>query len=229
MNMEQAENASSAWNGFHSILVWFLGAAILITFSALAIVSEWLARIVTEVAIGLTPILVVYSIFKGDIRQLGVRKPTLKEASMAVGFGVLGVVVGTLSFYLEVFIVGGYPPGYLEFQSRFTPLNPLELATWILFSILVVAPCEEIFSRGFIQKGLEKSGGVLFGLIAASALFGLIHLDPFRIFPTAMEGLVLGGAYIYSKKKITVSAISHGVLNSVVFLLMFIFPYYFGL
>ncbi|MEM2109577.1 MAG: type II CAAX endopeptidase family protein [Candidatus Odinarchaeota archaeon] len=227
--MSREDEKLKQWNGAHSLLIWILGIFILISFSYLGGVNDWLARIIIELLIGLIPILVVLSIFRGGVRELGLLKPSFKEGILALGFGLLGVLAGFLSFYLEVLILGGYPPGYYEFQLKFTPLELEDLLIWIFFSIIVVAPCEEIFSRGFIQKGLQNSGGVIFGLISASILFGLIHMDPFRIFPNAMEGLVLGGAYVYSKNKTSVSAISHAVLNTVIFILMFIFPYYFGI
>jgi membrane protease YdiL (CAAX protease family) len=156
-------------------------------------------------------------------------KPSLKEALIGLGFGLIGVVAGILAFYLEILIFGGYPPGYLDFQLKFTPFQLTDLLIWVAFSIMIVAPCEEIFSRGFIQKGLENSGGVVFGLIAASILFGLIHLEPFRIFPNTLQGFTLGAAYICSKSKTSVSIIAHAVLNTLIFILMYIFPFYFGL
>ncbi len=217
------------WNWLHSILMWGFGIFILISFSYLSILNEWLARITVEILIGVTPVLVVLTFFNKSFKDLGLVKPSLKEAILGLGFGLLGVLAGLAAFYLEVLTLGGYPPGYHEFQLKFTPLQLTDLIIWVAFTIIIVAPCEEIFSRGFIQKGLQNTGGVIFGLISASVLFGLMHLEPFRIFPNIIQGLTLGAAYIYSKNKTSVSIISHAVLNTIIFILMFIYPYYFGL
>ncbi len=227
--MKYLKSRDEKWSALHSIIMWVFGVFILISFSYLSILNEWLARITVEIIIGLTPFLVVLTFFNKNFDELGLLKPSLKETITGVGFGLLGVLSGFLAFNLEVLILGGYPIGYHEFQLKFTPLQLTDLVIWIAFSVIIVAPCEEIFSRGFIQKGLQNSGGVLFGLIASSILFGLIHIEPFRILPNTVQGFTLGAAYIRSKYKTSVSIISHATLNTSIFILMFFLPYYFGL
>ncbi|MHA1409572.1 MAG: lysostaphin resistance A-like protein [Candidatus Odinarchaeia archaeon] len=221
--------AARTWGGEYSLIVWALGLITIISFSFLQLINEWLARILIELVIVLIPILFVYALFYGTIKNLGFVKPSARDVVIAIGGGLFAVLVGTLSFQLIVLIYGDLPPGYIEFQNKFTPQTIVDLIIWVAFSLIIVGPCEEIFSRGFIQKGFEKSTGVIAGLIMSSVMFGILHLDIWRMFPTAMQGLVFGGIYIYTGRKSSASAISHGVTNSVIFILMFLMPYYYGL
>ncbi|MHA1754772.1 MAG: lysostaphin resistance A-like protein [Candidatus Odinarchaeia archaeon] len=230
IDMESADTQiKKDWNAAYALVMWCLGFLILITFSYLQIINVWLARVLTEVFIGMVPILFVISLFKGTIKDLGLKGLNIKETLLGIAGGVAGVIVGSISFQLEVLILGGIPESFLEYQSQFIPQSGFELFIWICFSMIIVGPFEEIFARGFIQKGLEKNVGTSISLILASILFGALHLDVYRIFPTAMEGLILGSVYVYSNRKSSASAISHGILNSIIFTLMFFFPNYYGL
>jgi membrane protease YdiL (CAAX protease family) len=70
---------------------------------------------------------------------------------------------------------------------------------------LLVAASEEIFVRGVVQQRLAQWLGSIGGWIAASAVFGLVHL-PYRHFPnwqhvalTFVLALFLGRAFLHGK------------------------------
>ncbi len=93
-------------------------------------------------------------------------------------------IIGTVSaliLYL-VFWIGGI-------LSQWTlPTSSGEISTiyayrgdmppWVILLVLLfpIGPCEEIFWRGFVQSSLSKKYGKNRGLLAASLLYGLVHV-----------------------------------------------------
>ncbi len=51
--------------------------------------------------------------------------------------------------------------------------------------------CEECLFRGAVQGALERRGP-WFGVLVAGIMFGIMHLDPWRILPAAFLGCVFG-------------------------------------
>ncbi|PWN08156.1 CPBP family intramembrane glutamic endopeptidase [Rhodohalobacter mucosus] len=61
-----------------------------------------------------------------------------------------------------------------------------------LFNVAVVpAFCEEIMFRGYIMRALERSWGIIAGIVVSGFLFGMFHLQLPNLFPLAMIGVVL--------------------------------------
>src|SRR5271165_5907603 len=89
----------------------------------------------------------------------------------------------------------------LAYLLKFARFHPLPMVWWklallapaIFVGVLwVVALSEEFFFRGFLQPRLAKLlHGEIPGLIAASALFGALHL-PFRAFPNWRFAIIAG-------------------------------------
>lgn len=57
---------------------------------------------------------------------------------------------------------------------------------------LLPAVCEEIFCRGYLLSGLREGMNRWVAVLVTSGMFGIMHLDPGRILPTACLGLVMG-------------------------------------
>lgn len=61
-----------------------------------------------------------------------------------------------------------------------------------LFNVAVVpAFCEEIMFRGYIMRALERSWGIIAGIVVSGFLFGMFHLQLPNLFPLALIGIVL--------------------------------------
>jgi CAAX amino terminal protease family. len=86
------------------------------------------------------------------------------------------------------------------------------LLHWFIAFMLWVAPCEEIFARGFVQRGFENSlkGRVILPIFISCLLFGIYHGDPYRILPIALEAMVLGYLYYKTDHNIFAPIIVHG-------------------
>jgi membrane protease YdiL (CAAX protease family) len=64
--------------------------------------------------------------------------------------------------------------------------------------IFIIAPCEEILFRGFVQRGLESSLGGVGSIFASSIIFGIFHLNPWQFLPAFTLDLILG--YVFRKR-----------------------------
>jgi len=157
----------------------------------------------------------------GSLKNVGIKKPANKHILLGIALGGAAVLVGYLGFLLQVIILGPPPTEYIRYFNIFYPNDVFELVFWIILSFTLIGICEELFSRGFIQRGLENTLGAKIGILVAAVLFSIMHLNPYRVVATFLEGLILGTVYYISEHNTVVSTISHGVLNSVIFILIF--------
>ncbi|MFX0093892.1 MAG: type II CAAX prenyl endopeptidase Rce1 family protein, partial [Candidatus Hodarchaeota archaeon] len=144
--------------------------------------------------------------------------------------GVVGTSDGSISSYSTTINIqntiipppSGWAEGYAEFLSS---MDSLVLIGWIIFMWLVVAPCEEILFRGFIQNGLanyfkEHEKSVYIAPIITGILFGIFHLDPFRIMPVAVVGIILSWIYYKSNNSLPTAVVLHATYNSIPYILL---------
>ena len=71
------------------------------------------------------------------------------------------------------------------------------LGLWLVIA-LAPAVSEEIVFRGVIGRGLTARYGVLFGIVASSILFGLVHIHPAHALAVMPMGLYIHVAYLSS-------------------------------
>ncbi len=104
-------------------------------------------------------------------------------------------------------------------QPDFLPLFGSGIRGLMLALFLggVVAPlAEEIFFRGFLYAGLRSRWGTVWGVIASSLIFALVHLSPTVILPIFLMGVVLAFVYTYSGS-LWPSILLHGTINAMAF------------
>jgi sodium transport system permease protein len=68
----------------------------------------------------------------------------------------------------------------------------------IVVLALLPAICEEIMFRGFVLSGLRRGGGKVGPILVTSLMFAVFHLDPGRLAPTFLVGVVLGVVVVRS-------------------------------
>lgn len=180
-----------------TLAVWLLSLLSAMVVGAALSMERILAVILAEVMLAAPPLLFLLR-RRELIPSLGLAKrPSTRDF-------LLGAAIGPTSFGLSTTVsypltlVFPPPEGYLDALLRFAPHTPLELAVWFLIVLLVVGPCEELLSRGFVQRGLEARFGKGKGLVLASVLFGLSHLDPWSSVGVAAAGLLMG--YLYQRR-----------------------------
>lgn len=77
---------------------------------------------------------------------------------------------------------------------------------------VVPAICEEIMYRGYVQRALEKSWGIIAAILISGALFGAYHLQISNIVPLATLGIFL--AYLtYVSDSLIPAMVAHFVNN----------------
>ncbi len=193
-----------------------------------SILGPWLGTISGELLILFLTLFFIVYICKNKLRALNFRWPSLKHVLIALG-GVCAaygasILGGILQYYLT-----GLDPNEESYNLLFQTSNAFELIIWVLVMMCVVGPYEEIFARGFVQQGFQnfcksKKISLFIGIIIASFLFALVHLNFYRIIPLFLVGLILGLVYYYTDNNTMASAITHGIYNSIIILLSFLFP-----
>ncbi len=157
--------------------------------------------------------LAVLSITRMEVKAFGFL-PTRRE--WAVGFV-------NFALFAPVGIVLGLALHFGSFHLKPLPWwNIILIAAGTFLGMLwVVALREEFFFRGLLQAWLErwlKSGWR--GLVAASVLFGLMHL-PFHAFPNwrfailaSVAGMCYGRAYM-TARSVRAAMVTHALVNTV--------------
>ena len=159
----------------------------------------------------------LFTKYKGSgLKELGLKKPSLRILAIVPVLAVFLFLLGLGVAFGQEIVFGPDPTA--EFLAKLmTPTNSLQLIVMIVFSLVLVGPCEEFAFRGFVQKGFENSFGKMKGLLVASLLFGLLHgLNTlYAIVPAFVGGLVLGYLWQQTNGNTTASALMHGINNSI--------------
>jgi sodium transport system permease protein len=143
-------------------------------------------------ALMLAAALLAVRVYRLDLRRaLALRLPPW-PAWLAVVLGVpsaaiLGIGVGEVSgFFFPV------PESWLEALNEL--LVPPDVPFWTqMLPLLSLLPgvCEELAFRGALLHGLHRRLRPLPLVLVVGGIFGLFHVDLFRILPTAFLGTVL--------------------------------------
>lgn len=127
---------------------------------------------------------------------------------------------------LSGIIVQTLIPVSQEFEKVFERLIPRSFTDLIMFSIvtvLVIAPCEELLFRGFVQRGLESSLGCAGSIIVSSIIFGLFHFNPWQFLPAFTLGVILGYAFKKKSYRIWIPIALHASYNVTLLVLSYFF------
>lgn len=191
-----------------------------------SILGPWLGTISGELIILFLTLFFTVYLCKSKLRALNFRWPSLRQTLIALGGVALAYGASIVGGILQ-YLLTGPDPTEESYNLLFQTSNAFELIVWVLLMMCVVAPCEEIFARGFVQQGLQnsfksKKKSIFIGIIIASFLFALVHLNFYRIIPLFLVGLILGLVYYYTNNNTMASAITHGVYNSIIILLSFL-------
>ena len=96
--------------------------------------------------------------------------------------------------------------------------NPLVLTLLMLF---IIGPAEEIFWRGYIQKGLSTRWNPNMGFVVTTLVYSLVHLAKFNfmlIMAAAVAGIIWGLAYRLFPERLGAIIISHALWDCAVFI-----------
>ncbi len=90
---------------------------------------------------------------------------------------------------------------------------------WYLFFLIALLPgiCEEVMFRGYFVKAFENKG-MWNSIILSGILFGVLHLDIYRLIPVSILGIWMGYLVIKTNS-IVIPIIAHTANNAIVLLL----------
>ena len=176
-----------------------------------------------------------------EFKEMGFqRKPTtLKRVLLKV---LSGFLIGIIFFFISGYIISFFVNTIvlLLFGAQFveeginnaistTPFNPtiIEVIILIAIQIIIVAPCEEGFFRGFIIKKCSKKMKLLYSLIFSSFIFTIYHVPPFLVPLSTIVtffgyyfffGIFLALTFILFKNSLLPGTIAHFTLNILILL-----------
>lgn len=163
------------------------------------------------------PGLLILSLLKIKPKDIyGIKLPKLKEIVL-VPFIALSASILVALLVQVINIIYPFPEAYQENLGRiFMPDLPL----WKVLLLVAVMPgiCEELMFRGFIPN-FFKRWGMKANVVITALLFAVFHLDPFRLLPVFLLGLLLGYLALRSGSIIN-SMLSHAINNSLALLAM---------
>lgn len=193
-----------------------------------SIAGVWIGTLIGETLILAVTLFFAVQYYNGRLGHFNFRIPSLKHLGIAIGGAFLAFGVSYIGNFLN-YLATGSDPNEDIYNALFRSSNWFEVIIWIILMMAIVGTCEEIFARGFVQKGLQnscqlKNMSVFIGILLASLLFAAVHLDIYRIIPLFFVGIVLGLVFYFTKDNSLAAAITHGLYNSIGILLIFLFP-----
>lgn len=125
---------------------------------------------------------------------------------------MLMIILGELVFAAQEFIIPMPEERVALYENILSSQGWKDALQWLAIFMLWVGPCEEVFARGFVQRGFENSlkGHTLLAIFISCLLFGIYHGDPYRVLPIAVETMLLGYIYYKTDHNILAPMIAHG-------------------
>jgi membrane protease YdiL (CAAX protease family) len=171
------------------------------------------------------------------VSYLGIERPTGRQLALVVG-AAIGMVVaaGVVNLLLTQLVeLLGFEIEAAENESTQILENnpsPLLLLGGVALMMFVVGPAEELLFRGVIQGRLRERLSPAKAIVAASVLFGSVHLTALgggsgaaglllTIAVLSTVALVLGSLYEYTGNLVVV-ALTHGLYNSILITMLYI-------
>ncbi|MFZ7944288.1 MULTISPECIES: CPBP family intramembrane glutamic endopeptidase [Bacillaceae] len=160
-------------------------------------------------------VLIAFATYQGDVDD---------EASF-IQYIFLGVLSGLLLYF--IFWLGYqviqilHLPFEQPIRKLYRSYAPKVFWQYIAL-ILVAAPGEELFWRGFIQKKLVTHLRPIWGILIAALLYASVHLysDSFLlVFAALISGLIWGLLY-YWRKSMPLVIVSHIIFDIMIFIIM---------
>ncbi len=166
----------------------------------------------TELLLVLLPVLIIYRISKTDLRKAArlVKTPAVNYL-LAILAAIPGFLIAAFSMQLINYLFP-LPESYLEGMQKLMQLHDIPLLKLVVLIAILPGICEEMLFRGYIIRGFEKLG-TWKAILISGLLFGLFHLDFFRLLPATLMGIWLGYLLIKTKS-ILVPMLAHALHNA---------------
>ncbi|WP_436516917.1 CPBP family intramembrane glutamic endopeptidase [Ekhidna sp. To15] len=195
-------------------------AAILgcITFISMPFVNMIAAAIV---------VIIYATVNKEQFSSIGFSKPASWLASFVQSIFLAVVIVALVMYIIRPTIE------YLTHETIdltiYSPLvgNPQLLMRYLLIGWVIGGICEELIFRGFFLERITHyiSGGLgtVIAIILTSTLFGYLHSYQgiSGQLTTGIIGAILGTIYFLSGRRVLLTILTHGMINTICFSLIY--------
>jgi len=182
-----------------------------------ALLQGWSLRIgtvLTEWGLILLPVLLYLKIRKKNIRTtLLIRVPPRNHILASILLAISAIpMIAELSFIQDMILP--MPEEFSEALKAVFTLREGESFV-IMFFVFAVTPaiCEEGLFRGFLLSGFRNGLGKTSTILLTGLLFGLFHLNIYRLLPTAIIGFILTYVVLSGSSLVT-AVIYHAVNNA---------------
>lgn len=211
------KNKGNLFNPFNG-MVYFVIALALLYYLGSYLQGKDLARglIQTQVLIiALPPLLIIRAFKLKDKEILRLGKVRVAELILIPFIAIpAAVIVATITSLINQLYP--FPPGYLEKLADLIKMDGTVIKALLLIAV-TPGICEEIMFRGFLMRFFEGNGKKA-AVIISALLFAVFHLDPYRLLPTFLLGILLGYLTIRSGNMIN-SMLSHTINNALAVLI----------
>lgn len=199
-----------AWYGVVLILLFYVGGA-------LQSRQPQLGLLATLWVVVLLPTLGFARFFRLDLKAtFHLRAPAKRMVLAAVLLGSSAwVLVALANAWLDAHVLRAPPELFEAMAGVFGGPESWLDWVWLLFLVAVSpAICEEALARGVVFSSLRQRVAPWVLVLGTGFLFGLLHLNLFRLFGTTALGVVMG-LLVYKSGSIWTSVIFHGLNNGV--------------
>jgi len=185
--------------------------------------SKLFGAVITIIILVGTPIIWYVFVNKANKKKiLSALKMRLDRIDEAFLYGLLAAIL----MYIIIGIIGMllYSSGLVQEGDDISNIKDivgnLSIPSMI-FIILFLSTCEEIFFRGFLMEKIGSVAGKNIAIGSTAVLFGLAHIGYGKIYPVIMPiimGVILG-IIVYKTKNLYSAIIAHILFNLVAFVL----------
>jgi uncharacterized protein len=152
--------------------------------------------------------------------SLAIQRPRLELRASSIVLGTVSAVVLYSGFWLGNAIAPYVVPGAHTQVGGIYELGEGSSRVWIfLLLFFVTGPGEEIFWRAFLQQNLERRLGLLPGYVAATLVYGGVHVfsgNPMLILAALVAGAFWGAMYAW-KHDLLALVVSHSLWSAFIF------------
>lgn len=188
-------------------------------------------KIPNEVPILFVLCLVSMRVRNGSWLAMGLRLPKSWKKTVLLGLAAAAVRILLGQLVIDPLTAHVWPPAAGPKGMNTIAGHPLVALEWLTLVWTFAALGEEIGYRGYLLNRAADVGGRWkaadwLAVLASAALFGLGHYYKgwAGVIDSGMAGLVLGAAYLGSKRNLWVCVLAHGFIDTFAVLAL-----YFGL
>lgn len=137
------------------------------------------------------PVLLLMRIAKADYRkEFGLRVTSPANFGIAL-LSSVPLLILVIIIFQAIDLIFPVPKSFVESMNNLIIMD--EIPFWKNLLIIAALPglCEEFLFRGYILRSL-RSMGKWPAILITGVLFGILHMSPFRIVPTALLGIWMG-------------------------------------